>query len=131
MIGYNFKSLRDISPFLEPSGAGVTSLWARTTALKYECTVITGYPEKVDVTDNWPANPEYYNSAIVINPDGETIGNYQKTHLYYTDETWALEGPSGFFAGRLPGLGRTAMGICMDIKYVPSLHKSFSLLSAQ
>ncbi|KEY69743.1 hypothetical protein S7711_03724 [Stachybotrys chartarum IBT 7711] len=113
--GYNFKSLQEISPFLEPSGSGISSLWSRTTALKYDCTVITGYPEKVDPSIKWPTDPEYYNAAIVVNGDGETIANYRKSHLYYTDETWALEGSSGFYSGFLPGLGPTAMGICMDL----------------
>ncbi|KAI1138641.1 carbon-nitrogen hydrolase [Hypoxylon sp. FL0543] len=115
VTGYNFRSLRDISPFLEPTGSGISSVWARTTALKYNCTTIVGYPEKVDVSRQWPTSPEYYNSALIVNQDGDTVGNYRKTHLYYTDETWALEGP-GFFKGRLPGIGGTvAMGICMDI----------------
>ncbi|KAI2463773.1 carbon-nitrogen hydrolase [Annulohypoxylon bovei var. microspora] len=115
VTGYNFRSLRDISPFLEPTGAGISSVWARTTALKYNCTTIVGYPEKMDVSRQWPTSPEYYNSALMVNQDGDTIGNYRKTHLYYTDETWALEG-SGFFRGRLPGIkGNVAMGICMDI----------------
>ncbi|TQN74676.1 Protein N-terminal amidase [Colletotrichum shisoi] len=112
--GYNFKSLQHISPFLEHSGSGITSLWARTTALKYNCNVVVGYPEKVDVSDNWPTSPEYYNSAIVVNEDGETIANYRKTFLYYTDETWALEG-QGFFDGPIPGVGNASMGICMDL----------------
>ncbi|KAI0884344.1 carbon-nitrogen hydrolase [Annulohypoxylon maeteangense] len=115
VTGYNFRSLRDISPFLEPTGAGISSVWARTTALKYNCTTIVGYPEKMDVSRQWPTSPEYYNSALMVNQDGDTIGNYRKSHLYYTDETWALEG-SGFFKGRLPGIkGNVAMGICMDI----------------
>ena len=112
--GYNFKSLKQISPFLEPSGSGISSLWARTNALKYDCTIVVGYPEKADVSEKWPTSPEYYNSAIMVNPDGETIANYRKTFLFYTDETWALEG-EGFFGGWLPGLGQTAMGICMDV----------------
>lgn len=116
--GYNFKSLSDISHFLEHSGSGISSLWSRTTALKYDCTVITGYPEKVDPALKWPTNPEYYNAAIVVNGEGETAANYRKTHLYYTDETWALEGPAGFYGQRLEGLGRVAIGICMDLKYV-------------
>ncbi|KAK6065467.1 carbon-nitrogen family protein [Seiridium cupressi] len=113
--GYNFKSLSDISPFLEPTGAGITSLWARTTALKYNCVVAAGYPEKVDVSRNWPTSPEYYNSVILVNEDGETIGNYRKSHLYYTDETWALEGSDGFYKGQIAGVGRVALGICMDL----------------
>jgi hypothetical protein len=66
-------------------------------ALKYECVVTVGYPEKVER----PASPGYYNSAIIVNADGKTIAN--------SDETWALE---GFFDGVIPGLGHVAMGIC-------------------
>lgn len=105
----------DIARYLEPCGSGISSLWARSQALKHDCTVIVGYPEKVDLADQWPANPEYYNSAVVINSDGDDIGNYQKSHLYYTDESWALEG-HGFFSEPLGDLGKTAIGICMDIK---------------
>ncbi|KAG4429387.1 hypothetical protein IFR05_015133 [Cadophora sp. M221] len=111
--GYNFKSLQHISPYLEPTTAGITSLWARTTALKYDCIVTAGYPEKVDISPKWPASPEYYNSAITVNAEGETIANYRKSFLYYTDETWALEGPDGFYDGAIEGLGNVAMGILL------------------
>ncbi|KAG9246244.1 carbon-nitrogen hydrolase [Calycina marina] len=110
--GYNFRSLQHITPYLEPTTSGISSLWARTTALKHNCVVVVGYPEKVDVSPKWPASPEYYNSAIVVSAEGETIANYRKSFLYYTDETWALEGPDGFFDGEIDGLGNTAMGIC-------------------
>lgn len=93
-------------------------MWAINAALKHDCTVIAGYPEKVDLANDWPANPEYYNSALVVDSDGNVVGNYRKTHLYYTDETWALEGPSGFHCQRISGLGTVALGICMDLKYV-------------
>lgn len=79
-------------------------------ALKYNCTVLAGYPEKVDVSPNWPTGPEYYNSAIVVNADGETIANYRKSFLYYTDESWALEGNRGFYDGYIPGLGNASIG---------------------
>lgn len=72
-------------------------------ALKYNCTVLAGYPEKVDVSPNWPTGPEYYNSAIVVNADGETIANYRKASLYYTDESWASEVNRGFYDGYIPG----------------------------
>ncbi|KAL2021509.1 hypothetical protein VTK56DRAFT_7142 [Thermocarpiscus australiensis] len=113
--GYNFRSLQEIFPFLEDAGDGVTSLWAQATALKYDCTVVVGYPEKVDVTEKWPTSPEYYSSVVVINRDGDAIVNYRKSFLYYTDETWALEGGDGFFQGRIPGLGNVALGICTDL----------------
>ena len=110
--GYNFDTLGQITPFLEHAGSGISSLWARTNALKYGCTVVVGYPEKVDVGDRWPSSPEYYNSAIMVSSEGETVANYRKSHLYTTDERWALEGGDGFFTGYVPGLGYTAMGIC-------------------
>ncbi|KAI1376594.1 carbon-nitrogen hydrolase [Hypoxylon crocopeplum] len=119
--GYNFRSLRDISPFLEPTGAGITSVWARTTALKHNTIVIAGYPERVDISHRWPTSPEYYNSAIIVNQDGDTIGHYRKSHLYYTDETWALEG-SGFYNGGLPGIGKVAMGICNPYRFEVPWH---------
>jgi len=110
-LGYNFKSLEEIQPYLEPSGSGISSLWARTTALKYDCTVAVGYPEKVESSRRRPSSPEYYNSLILVNGDGETIANYRKSFLYYTDETWALEG-GGFFGGEVEDFGKVAMGIC-------------------
>jgi len=111
-LGYNFKSLNHISPYLERAGKGISSLWACTTALKHECIVTVGYPESVDITEKWPADPEYYNSAITYSPEGEQILNYRKTFLYHTDETWALEGSDGFYDGVIPGLGNVVMGIC-------------------
>jgi protein N-terminal amidase len=82
--------------------------------------VTVGYPEKVDVSPMWPTGPEYYNSTIVVNGDGETVANYRKSFLYYTDETWALEGNRGFFDGHLPGLGNTSIGICKFTDQPPS-----------
>lgn len=108
VTGYNFKSLEQIIPFLEPSGSGISSLWARTTALKYDCVVAVGYPEKVRKEPN---GEDFYNSLIVVNEDGETVANYRKSSLYYTDETWAKEG-NGFYRGEIKNLGKVAMGIC-------------------
>ncbi|KAB5575665.1 carbon-nitrogen hydrolase [Coniochaeta sp. 2T2.1] len=109
--GYNFKSRDEITPFVEPSGSGISSLWARTTALKYDCIVAVGYPERVRKES---AGEDFYNSLVVVNGDGETVANYRKSSLYYTDETWAKEG-GGFYQGEIEGMGKVAMGICMDI----------------
>ena len=110
--GYNFTSLQDISPFLEPAGSGITSLWARTAALKYDCHVVVGYPEKVDVSGKWPTGPEYYNTAIIVDGEGQTVANVRKSFLYMIDESWALESKDGFFHDDIPGLGSTVVGIC-------------------
>lgn len=87
-------------------------MWARTNALKYDCTVAVGYPEKVGSSGSpRGTSPEYYNSLLVVNGDGETVANYRKSFLYYTDQTWAQEG-GGFYGGRMEGFGNVAMGIC-------------------
>lgn len=109
--GYNFKSFEHISPYLEPTGSGISSLWARTTALKYDCTVAVGYPERVHASGGRLSAPEHYNSLIVVNGEGETVANYRKSFLYYTDDTWANEG-QGFYGGKMGKLGQVAMGIC-------------------
>jgi protein N-terminal amidase len=108
--GYNFKSLEHITPYLEPSGSGVSSQWARSSARKYGCTVTVGYPEKVEVVAD-SAEPECYNSLIVVNSDGEKLANYRKSFLYYTDATWAREG-QGFYQEELGDFGQVALGIC-------------------
>lgn len=114
--GYNFKSLQEIYPFLEPTVTGITSVWARNAALRYDCAVAVGYPETADVSHKWPTSPEYYNALIVVNRDGDTWANYRKSHLYYTDESWALEG-DGFWKGFMPGIGKIALGICKLTPY--------------
>ncbi|THW25580.1 carbon-nitrogen hydrolase [Aureobasidium pullulans] len=106
--GYNFPNLEAITPFLEPSGTGSSSQWAKRTAARLDCTVSVGYPELT-------ADGKRYNTVISISPDGTTAASYRKTFLYYTDETWALEGDTGFYNGELGALGQACMGICMDI----------------
>jgi protein N-terminal amidase len=120
-LGYNFQSLEEITPFLEPTCAGPSTQWAIGTALRYKIYVTVGYPETVP-SSNSTANtpPLNYNSTVTISPTGTIIGTYRKRFLYYTDETWCIEGdgttsPSGFFAGNLGALGNVSMGICMDI----------------
>ncbi|KAJ4423823.1 hypothetical protein N0V82_001562 [Gnomoniopsis sp. IMI 355080] len=112
--GHNFGSSDEIAPYLEPSGSGISSLWARTIALKHNTNVLIGYPEQIDASGSSRAGPKQYNSAILVNGDGETVANYRKTFLHPLDESWAREGRE-FFGDRVPGLGTIAIGIGGDI----------------
>ena len=118
--GYNFPGLEAIKPYLEPTTAGTSTTWAITTAKRFNCHVIVGYPEKCE------ADGKTYNATVTVSPQGEVLMNYRKSFLYYTDETWASEGPNGsarehtdlhrpFFCGPLGDLGIVGHGICMDI----------------
>ncbi|WEW56442.1 hypothetical protein PRK78_001885 [Emydomyces testavorans] len=147
--GYNFPSLRSIKPFLEPStGVGPSAAWARAAARRLGCVVCVGYPE-VQLLERTRSEKEVveakeletqadeekrFNSLLVVNGAGETVFNYQKRFLYYTDESWALEGENGKGDISLPvATGSkinepcdyenttqnscipTVVGICMDI----------------
>jgi protein N-terminal amidase len=127
--GYNFHSLEEIQPFLEPTTSGISTEWAQKIAKHYKCHVTVGYPEITTPATNPADSQTQYNSTVTVSPDGEILHNYRKSFLYYTDETWASEGPgsrshklsnptspdSPFYAGQLGKLGKVTMGICMDI----------------
>jgi protein N-terminal amidase len=123
--GYNYPSAESIKPYLEPTTAGPTTQWAITTAKRYNCHVIAGYPElstDIDDTIQPPSNEpstqpifKCYNSTVTVSPTGDILANYRKSFLYYTDESWAAEGDTGFFCDSLGSLGKVSLGICMDI----------------
>ncbi|KAJ9095679.1 hypothetical protein QFC21_005551 [Naganishia friedmannii] len=134
LTGYMFTSGEDIKPFLEHPRIGPTALFCRELATTYGCWVIAGYPELAEDETETEAETRAqqseatgtkkegdvgvdakpgYNSAVIVSPSGEVVGNYRKSFLYDTDKTWAREG-DGFKVFDLPPpLGRTAIGICM------------------
>lgn len=68
---------------------------------------------------NGPSFPHNYNSTVAVSAEGEVVAYYRKSHLYYTDATWAREG-HGFYVGQpFPTRGcrseTAVMGICMDL----------------
>ncbi|KAI9720502.1 MAG: Carbon-nitrogen hydrolase [Chrysothrix sp. TS-e1954] len=137
--GYNFLTLDAITPYLEPTAAGLSTTWARNTAIRLDCIVIVGYPEvetsarpTEQSTTGEPAvydvasklGERRYNSNVTVSRTGEVIGHYRKSHLYFADVPWASQG-HGFHAGTLPLPSQTAdgetkttrmaLGVCMDI----------------
>ncbi|KAJ6782563.1 hypothetical protein PWT90_04555 [Aphanocladium album] len=98
---------QSIMPFAEPAAAGITSLWARTAALKYGCTVVAGYPEKVDLAIAQPTSPEFYSSSIMVSPHGETLANHSggapdERDPCFSDRT-------------IYHIGRVSVGQCSDL----------------
>ncbi|WWC67031.1 uncharacterized protein I206_100938 [Kwoniella pini CBS 10737] len=139
LSGYVFNHPTAILPYLEPQRIGPTSLLARSLARRLRCHVVAGYPEalpsapqpfEIDDTQSQTesnAGPSSmkqlegegtgvgWNSAVVVGPSGEVVGNYRKTFRFETDKSWAKEG-DGFCHFDLPEpLGRVAVGICMDM----------------
>ncbi|WWC97394.1 hypothetical protein V866_004273 [Kwoniella sp. B9012] len=140
LSGYIFNTPTSILPYLEPQRIGPTSLLARSLAQRLRCHVIAGYPEALPSAPQPSSSLEGlssrsesnagpsemkqlegegtgvgWNSAVVVAPSGEVVGNYRKTFRFETDKNWAREG-DGFMHFDLPEpLGRVAVGICMDM----------------
>jgi protein N-terminal amidase len=85
-MGYNFENASDALPFSVKQNSGVDFEFARSLAVRLKAYVAFGYIEAVEYQPN-----EYslYNSAAVIDRDGDMIANYRKKHLYYNDKLWA------------------------------------------
>ncbi|ADV24796.1 protein N-terminal amidase [Cryptococcus gattii E566] len=132
LSGYVFNSPISILPYLEAPRIGPTSLLARALATRLGCHVIAGYPELIPsssspsssptiTTDTAPKEMEGealgvgYNSAVIVSPLGEVVGNYRKTFRFETDKTWAREGDGFQYFDLSEPLGRVALGICMDL----------------
>ncbi|KAJ7464693.1 carbon-nitrogen hydrolase [Mycena galericulata] len=123
--GYNFESAAAIDPYLEPSKIGPTSRFCAELASRLKCYVVAGYPERLE-----PSEVELYltetgnhavgaNSAALYGPEGQWVGAYRKTNLFWTDKTWAKPG-TGFATFSLPPPLRTvSLGICMDLNAMP------------
>ena len=117
-------------------------MWAKEVAARLQCIVTIGYPEITsaphlarDVGNHGIPASISYNSTITVSPKGDTLAHYRKTHLYYTDETWAQASATKWLTVELPlklspslnfsnkGLEngvssqttRTSFGICMDL----------------
>lgn len=128
-------------PYLEPTAAGRSTQWAKQTAHRLDCVVAVGYPEVSNPKSEQTIptalrNPsrevepndsvKRFNALVAVDAGGEIVAHHRKSFLYYTDETWASEGP-GFFSGQLPVAltkkdwsdetagTNSAIGICMDI----------------
>lgn len=106
--GYCFQGQGEILPYCESARDGPTAQWCLRTAQAQGCIVLAGFPER--------DGEHLYNSLLVADPGGggRIVHVARKHFLYMTDETWAREGP-GFTRCDLPGLGRCALGICMDL----------------
>ena len=89
--GYEFATKSDVAILAENpndhSSSSLTFTWCQHQAKRLKCLVVCGYPE----VDN--QNPKtFYNSVMVIGPDGKLQVNIRKTFLYSSDKIWATPG---------------------------------------
>ncbi|MCA9494022.1 MAG: carbon-nitrogen hydrolase family protein [Myxococcales bacterium] len=103
--GYVFPDRDAVAAVAEPA-RGPT--WEALSAVARErrCFVVAGFPER--------DGARLFNSALVIDREGELRSTYRKTLLYDEDLHWAEPGDSGYETFDT-GAGRFGVGICMDL----------------
>ena len=110
LSGYIFEDLKDIEPTLSYFDKGIQYDFASKLAKRLKCHVFLGYPEKT--YDN-----KYYNSCMIITPDGKSLPSSHKHFLYKDDKTWCSEGEDfGYVEIKIRNkIIKLGIGICMDI----------------
>ena len=79
-------SKEDALELAETKGEGQNYEFARQIAIQTNSYVIVGYVEKEE--------DKLYNSALMVDRNGEVILNHRKKLLFDTDKVWASEGNS-------------------------------------
>lgn len=106
--GYCWFDRQEIAPMVETVPGESTERFSEI-AQRYQCYIVLGMPE-VD-----PETALYYNSAILIGPQG-VMGCHRKSHPYISEPKWAAAGDVGHQVFDTP-LGRIGMLVCMDIHF--------------
>ncbi|WP_455925458.1 nitrilase-related carbon-nitrogen hydrolase [Pseudomonas putida] len=107
--GYCWQHREEVAPYVETIPGATTERFTQL-ARQYGCHIVIGMPE-VD-----PLDDLYYNSAVLIGPDG-VVGKHRKTHPYISEPKWAASGDLGHQVFDTP-IGRIALLICMDIHFL-------------
>ncbi len=104
--GYSFFSRCDIEKVAEAVPGNSTDQLGEV-AENFGMYIVFGLPEK--------KGNVYYNSAVLIDPEGEIFGTYRK-HSHLMESSWASTG-NGYVPVFKTIYGNLAMLICADIGY--------------
>jgi predicted amidohydrolase len=107
--GLNIKNAEEATILAEPIPGPSTNTFAKLAA-RCKIYLILGLAESERNTN------KFYNSQIILGPNGQIIGKYRKMHLYGPDHNWAEKGDLGYQAVNTEW-GRIGLGICNDINY--------------
>lgn len=107
--GYVFASREEIEPLVETIPGPTSAFFGR---LAQECRVhlAVSYPEVE------PDTNVYYNTAVLLDDEGQLVGKYRKLHSFVDETRWAKDGDGGIPVFETK-LGTLAMMICMDATY--------------
>jgi len=119
--GYVFTSKEQVAQIAEDAQTGATTELLKKLAAKNNTSYVIGFPEL--------AEGKFYNSSILVNPDGEVFV-YRKTHLFYEEKLWFEPGDSGFNVFPAKDGVKVGMMICFDWIF-PESARSLALNGAQ
>lgn len=103
--GYIWESPEELAPHAEPA-QGPTFEALAPLAAERGAWVVCGFPERDE-------HGRLYNSALVIDGQGQLVACYRKVLLFEADKPWALPGDTRMLI-RTP-FGVLMPAICMDI----------------
>lgn len=103
------------------NGASIQQISA--LALKHKVHIVFGFPQR-----DSNSNDVLYNSAVLIGPEGQTIGVFQKVHLFDTEKNYFRPGSSyPLFETKI---GKIGIMICWDTAF-PEVARIYALKGAE
>ena len=107
-----------------------TEEFLKKMAQKYQVTILGGgFPVPVEDSPG-----KAYNTAVVVNPDGQQVAHYQKIHLFdvdvpdgntYQESSTVMAGKTVPALYKSEHLGKLGLSICYDVRF-PELYRHLS-----
>ena len=119
--GYSFTCMDDVKKVSEPAQNGDTANLFRKLAKENNTSYVVGFSEH--------NNNLYFNSSMLINPDGK-IYVYRKSHLFYEEKKWFTPGDSGLQVFPAKNDVKVGLMICFDWIF-PESARTLALKGAQ
>jgi len=119
--GYIFCEKKEVQSMAEKAEDGPTSELFRRLSKKKNTSYVVGFVEE--------ENNKFYNSAMLVNPDGE-IFVYRKIQLFFEEKFFFEYGDLGFNVFKAKKGVRVGLMICFDWIY-PEAARTLALKGAQ
>ena len=118
--GYLFLSKDELAKVAEPIPDGPTTERLMKFASEHSVSIIAGIAERDDHA--------FYNSAVIINSNGDYVGKYRKLHLFSTEKLVFEPGNLGL---QVFDLGKIRVGVMICFDWIfPEVARVLSLKGA-
>ena len=119
LSGYLFLEKKEVSEYAEPVPGPSTEKLSELSKKK-DMAIVIGMAEE--------EGGEYYNSAVLITPDGE-IQSYRKNHLFHEEKLFFKKGNNGFPVFTVKGI-KVGLLVCFDHMF-PESARTLALQGAE